>query len=293
MVNQQGTLEKDSSETICVKNLNKGFNKAFINWFIGYIEGNENVFIVNRRYLRFELNCSLKNESIIYLIKNKLGFGNIRKLKFLDTTIIEYSVQDDIVDLLKLVNIFNGNLRCKAKEQHFSIWYKKLKTKLKKLDSLHLLPEYKEGIKSISLENSWFLGYMDSRVLLYGRWHKSKKLKDGKELFLCCIFWHLNKELLFKIKEILSSNSKIEEKLKWNLPFYKLTITENNEKNRISQYLSIFKLKSKKIKRLKYWKILLNFENIYIKTGEQNLEKIEKNLIKLSALASEDELNKI
>jgi hypothetical protein len=37
----------------------------------------------------------------------------------------------------------------------------------------------------------------------------------------------------------------------------------------------------------------LNFENIYIKTGEQNLEKIEKNLIKLSALASEDELNKI
>jgi len=31
MVNQQGTLQKDTSETICVQNLNKEINKAFIN----------------------------------------------------------------------------------------------------------------------------------------------------------------------------------------------------------------------------------------------------------------------
>jgi len=88
------------------------------------------------------------------LIKNKLGFGNIRRLKFLDTIIVEYSVQENINDLLKLVFIFNGNLRCISKEQYFRIWYNKLKVKLKKMNLLNLLPLYIEGIKPINLTNS-------------------------------------------------------------------------------------------------------------------------------------------
>ena len=54
-VNQQGTFQKDTPETTGVKIFNYKLKKKFINWFIGYIEGCENVFIVNRRYLRFEL----------------------------------------------------------------------------------------------------------------------------------------------------------------------------------------------------------------------------------------------
>jgi len=69
--------------------------------------------------LRFELNVNIKNESIIYYIKNELNFGNIRKLKFLDTVIIEYSVQDNVFDLIKLTHLLNGNFRCSGKEQQF------------------------------------------------------------------------------------------------------------------------------------------------------------------------------
>lgn len=292
-LNQQGTLEKDSSETICVKDLDLNISKGFINWFVGFVEGNENIFIVNRRYLRFELNCSLKNQFTIYYIKNILGFGNIRKLKFLDNIIIEYSVQDNVIDLLKLVKIFNGNLRCVSKKNYFKLWYKKLRVKLKKMNLLDLLPEYIEDIKPITLLNSWLLGYIDSRVFFYGRWHKSKKLKDEKELYLCCIFWHLNKDLLLKIKDILNINNKIEEKIKWNLPFFKLVIDNVNDKNKICEYLIKFKLKTLKLKKYKYWKILLKFENEYKKTGIQEFEKIEKNLKKLLLNEAEDELNKI
>jgi hypothetical protein len=64
------------------------------------------------------------------------------------------SVQENVYDLLKLVYIFNGNFRCKSKEQYFKIFYKKLKVKLKKMNLLDLLPEYKEGIRDISLNNS-------------------------------------------------------------------------------------------------------------------------------------------
>jgi len=293
MVNQQGTLQKDTSETICIKHLNKVINKAFLNWFVGYVEGQENVFIVNRRYLRFELNCTIKNNSIIYLIKNKLQFGDVRRLRFLDTIIVEFSVQENVYDLLKLVYIFNGNLRCKSKEQYFRIFYNKLKVKLKKMDLLHLLPEYKKEIKDVSLKNSWFLGYIDSRALFYGRWHKSKNLEKGREIYLCCIFWHLNKELLYKIKNLLLLKNNVEFKSKWNLPFYKIILDQLDEKIVISTYLQKFKLKSIKKKRYKYWKHLLKHEYLYKKTGFSDLNKIEKILIKLSSTVNEDELNKI
>src|ERR1700759_3825645 len=119
-INQQGTLNKDTSETICIKSLNKNLTRSFKNWFIGFIEGNENIFIVNRRYARFELSCFLKNQSILYYIKNKLGFGSIRKLRFLDSIIIEYFVyDDDMINSLRLIDILNGNLRCISKKQHF------------------------------------------------------------------------------------------------------------------------------------------------------------------------------
>lgn len=90
-VNQQGTsIEKDPSETIRIENLKKVSKKKFINWFIGFTEGQENCFYLNRRYLRFEINVNIKNIDIIYYIKKKLGIGNIRRLKFLNMIIVDF-----------------------------------------------------------------------------------------------------------------------------------------------------------------------------------------------------------
>jgi hypothetical protein len=125
---------------------------------------------VNKRYLRFEINCFIKEKYIIYFIKNKLGFGTIRHLKFLDSSILEFSVQENYYDLLKLISIFNGNLRSVETEKAFLIFYLKLKVKLKKLGLLNLLPDYIKSIKPINLKDSWFLGYIDSgKVIFYAR----------------------------------------------------------------------------------------------------------------------------
>ncbi len=298
MVNQQGTLKKDTSETICIENFDRVFNKAFINWFIGYVEGNENVFIVNRRYLRFELNCFIRDINIIKYIKKKLNFGSIRYLRFVNSTIVEFSVQSssdssNIIELLKLVYIFNGNFRSTAKEQQFLIFYKKLKIKLKKMDLSYLLPEYNNNIKTISFNDSWFLGYIDSRGFFYARWKKSKKYEQGKIIYLCCIFWNLQEELLIKIKTLLDSVDKIENKFKWNLPFYKLTLENFEKKKKIVDYLLKYKLKSLKRKRFKYWCLLLDLEYKYLKTGYQDLDHIDKILIKFNSTINADELSKI
>jgi hypothetical protein len=293
MINQQGTLTKDSSETICIKVLYKKRKKNFINWFIGFCEGHENLFIVNRRYARFELSCTLKNGNILYYIKNKLGFGFIRKIKFLNTTILEYYVQDNIYDLLELIKIFNGEFRCSSKNQYFLIFYEKIKVRLKKNNLLDILPDYKDKLKAVTLQSSWLLGYIDSRVLFYGRWQKSKNFKN-KIIYLNCIFWHLNANLLYKIKEALNlTTSKIEERFKWNLPFFRLIVDDINEKKIIKKYLLKYKLKTVKLKRYKYWSLLLHLECKYKETGEQDLINIEKYLIKLTSTIEEGELNKI
>jgi len=292
-VNQQGTNIDVTSETIRLSDLKMRYKKSFLNWFIGFVEANENVFIVNRRYLRFEINVSLKNKDIIYYIKNNLGFGKIRKLKFLDGVIIEYSVQDNIKHLLKLIYIFNGNFRSINKESSFSLFYKKLRNKLKKIAALDLLPVYDSTLQSVSLINSWLAGFIESRGLFYARWHKSKKLKDGKELYVNSIFWHLDIDLLQKIKEALKLAGKIEVKSKWNLSFYKLELKNMNEKNIIINYLNKFNLKGEKKTRYKYWISLFNIECKYIETGIQDFDQIDIALIKLNKTIDEGELSKV
>jgi len=300
-INQQGTLQRDSSEAIS-SNSNKDAvlfkeivlpDQSFINWFLGFCEGHENIFLVNRRYLRFELNSTLNNGDILYLIKKKLKFGKIKKIRFLDGIIVEFSVQTDINGLIVLTHIFNGNLRCTQKEQHFRIFYNKLKVKLKKMNLLSLLPDYICKVKDINLLNSWLCGFIDSRCLLYGRFQKSKKLKEGKRLYIVIFFWSLSDQLLNKIKDSLNLVGKIEKKEKWNLPFFKLTLENFDDKVKIINYLSTFKLKSLKIEKYKYFKILLRLESIYIKTGVQDFEKIEKILKKLTSRSSENELIKL
>lgn len=241
--------------------------------------------------MRFELNVNIKYDYIVLYIKRKLGFGEIRKLKFLDTIILEFSVQDNLEDLLKLIYIINGNLRCPYKEQQFRVFYKKLEVKLKKLEKLYLLPSYNGNLKDVSLANSWFLGYCENKQLLYARWHKSKKLLQGRELYINCIFWHLNDKLLLKIKDLLKSKANIDSKIKYNLPFFKLVIEDINEKIIIKNYLTKYKYKNKKKEKIfEIWKLLLDIEQQYLLKGsDQPIEQIDKHLNNLKNFFLEDE----
>jgi hypothetical protein len=89
------------------------------------------------------------------------------------------------------------------------------------------------------------------------------------------------------------TTSKIEDRFKWNLPFYRLIVDNINEKKIIYDYLLKYKLKTVKLKRYKYWSILFNLECQYKETGKQDFINIEKYLIKLTSTIEEGELDKI
>jgi len=169
-----------------------------------------------------------------------------------------------------------------------------LEVKLKKLDLIDLLPVYNDGIKQVTLFDSWLSGYMDSRILFYGRWHKSKKIKWGKKLYLCCIFWHLSEDLLQQIKKVIRSSENVEYKLKSNLPLYKLVILDLDEKTTIKDYIDKYPLKTIKKNIYPYWKKLLDLEKNSVEINEQDLLIIEKTLIKLAKLIKKNgEINKV
>lgn len=290
-LNQQGTFQKGTPETTSKKTNSLDLKINFTNWFIGFVESSEQCLIVNRRYLRFELNVNIKYDYIIYYIKQKLELGDIRKLRYLDTIIVEISIQENIEHLISFIKIINGNFRCPYKEELFKVFYKKLETKLKKLEKLHLLPVYISELKNPSLNDSWLLGYCENKMLLYARWHKSKKLALGKELYIIIIFWNLNEKLLIKIKELLNSKAKIESKIKYNLPFFKLIIEDINEKNIIKNYLLEFTLKNKRKRNIfKIWKHLLELDDKYKKNNDIILlDEMEFNLNLLKKYYLEDE----
>lgn len=212
-------------------------------------------------------------------------------MRYLDTIIVEISIQENIEHLISFIKIINGNLRCPYKEGLFKIFYKKLETKLKKTEKLHLLPAYINELKNPGLNDCWLLGYCENKMLLYARWHKSKKLALGKELYIIIIFWNLNDKLLIKIKELLNSKAKIEYKVKYNLPFFKLIIEDIYEKNVVKNYLLQHTLKNKKKKKIfEIWKRLLELDETYKKNNSIIiLDEIDSNLNLLKKYYLEDE----
>ena len=96
---------------------------------------------------------------------------------------------------------------------------------------------------------------------------------------------------MIKIKELLNSKAKIEYKVKYNLPFFKLIIEDIYEKNVVKNYLLQHTLKNKKKKKIfEIWKRLLELDETYKKNNSIIiLDEIDSNLNLLKKYYLEDE----
>ena len=89
-------------------------NKDFLEWFIGFAEG-DGSFIVSNNRLFFIINQ--KQQKILYIIKKNLGFGKVSTYK----TYSRYIVADK-ENIDKLIFIFNGNLVLNKTNTRFLSW---------------------------------------------------------------------------------------------------------------------------------------------------------------------------
>lgn len=252
-----------------------GYDDKFKLWFIGFTEGN-GYFIMKpppkgggsshqpclarggdnkNKSLEFKIIQPSVDAQVLFYIKKELGFGSVSIKDKLNKT-HHYRVKDKN-NILKLINIFNGNLFLTKNKEQFKLW-------LIEYNKYYTLPALNEGgyIKLLdnnfkpTLKDTWLLGFT-----------------DAEDCFTSSVLIDKNKNRKVYIKYIL--NLKINEDLAIYLAklingyytylkssdSYIITSTTNNL-NQLYLYFNKNKLKTKKyLNYINWYKILLLVKN--------------------------------
>jgi hypothetical protein len=123
-------------------------------WFIGFTEG-DGSFVLNKDgYLEFKLTQSSVDAQILFYVKKELGFGTVSVQDKINKT-HRFRVRDKN-NLLKLINIFNGNLLTKYKINQFKLWVEGF-NKIYKMNI-----QVVENKQVVNLDNAWLSGFTDA-----------------------------------------------------------------------------------------------------------------------------------
>ena len=140
---------KGSSETI-----RKAYKENFFNWLIGFSEGDGSFIVNSNKYLEFKITQSSKDADILFFIKKTLGFGSVSKQDKISNT-HHYRVRDK-EGLLKIINIFNGNLQLNKRQLQFKLF----------LDAYNIAYgssiELLNNRNLVNLNNAWISGFTDA-----------------------------------------------------------------------------------------------------------------------------------
>ena len=255
---------KGSSETTREINNNvysKLLDNNFKFWFIGFAEGDGNFSVYKNRYLEFKITQSSKDAQILYYIKKQLGFGSV-SVKDKTNKTHHYIVRDKKA-ILRLIEIFNGNIKTNYKNIQFKNW----------INSYNDL--YSENVicikptMYISLENEWLLGFTDAEGCFTVSTIKNIKYNNTQ----VTVRYILSKKNEFEImKEIaLVLGGKVNYNKSY--PGYNM-IVNLTKLSKIIVYLNKYKLKTKKLISYKNWfkiySLVINKQHL----TESGLERI-------------------
>lgn len=230
-------------------------NKDFLEWFIGFTEG-DGSFIVSNNRLFFIINQ--KEQKILYAIRTNLGFGKVSTYKMYSRYIVA-----DKTNIDKLISIFNGNLVLNKTNTRFISW-------------LHTRNMYsKEKIEYLQknsfscFNNAWLSGFIDAE----GCFNATKIIDEkyslgllssaarGFRVRLRFILDQKNeKEIFYKIQDFLQSGV-ISNRTKVELMF-RFTSTSISSHEILIKYLERYSLRTlKKVSFLRFCCLLRYIKN--------------------------------
>lgn len=132
----------------------------FLQWFIGFSEGDGSFIITKRNELNFVITQHTNNLSLLYEIQERFGFGNVIKQ---GSNTYRYIVQK-ISNLESIVHLFNGNMALPTRQKRFLNFLDKYNEKILKNRYLNL--PYVEPIcklRNVSKDDSWLCGFTDAK----------------------------------------------------------------------------------------------------------------------------------
>jgi len=247
---------------------NNDITKDWLNWFIGFAEGDGSFIIDKRNNLQFVI--TQKDINVLEMIRNTLKFGRVIKQgKLTYRFIVEQKL---LIELIIL--IFNGNMVLPSRIRRFK---KFLDLYNKKANRIILTPiEYMESKNEPSLKSAWLSGFTDSE----GCFSISIRKTGGFSIRFILSQKHEENLAFFSKLILLFNEGQIENHNKNDNFSYVISGLKNSSKLIESNYFEEFSLKTNKKNSYILWKELYN--NLLNKDHLNPL--LKDNLIKKSKL---------
>ena len=245
----QGTNQQEINE---LTNL-KGFNIKFLEWFIGFAEG-DGSFVVTGEKSVFSIHLHIVDLPLLYFIQNQLNMGNVYLNKKSATFIVKANK-----DVATLIEIFNGNIFLHKRQLQFSKWVYNYNIKNK--TNIEIKPNQFQP----SLNNGWLSGFTDAEGSFFVSVSKMRIVQR-----FSLVQKDTKPEFLF-LSELLKGNYEMRK------DFSRIVINFYNL-DTIINYLTKYKLYSVKAKSLEKWLEIYEYRK-----NKPSSEKVDYSLLKKKA----------
>lgn len=291
MAQSAGNKKNGSSETICenaydlfIENYNIIYkdnkfieNKDWLDWFIGFTEG-DGAILEHKGRCQYVL--TQKDVKVLEEVKNVFKFGKVSYFYDSDNKLKygRYIVSDN-ESILLLYLLFNGNLYLKHRQTQLEKWYNVLNIAAKSWVlvnfDLENIPEISYIDKRISLDNGWLSGFTDAEGCFSIKIYKLRNVDYVKIVY---ILDKKNGEDILNEISILLTNKKLAKLRKTvNGNMFRIEVS-CNDINKLTyklilDYFNHYKLKTTKKDSFNIWETIMK-----LVLGNQPLciEKIEE-----------------
>lgn len=256
---------------------------SFLQWLIGFTEGNGS-FVLSKRYdLSFVITQSNRDLNILNYIKNNLNIGNI-VLQSKKNNTYRYLIRNK-KDLYLICLLFNGNIVLPTKNIRFIQFLNRLNEYIYKynktlnIDNFKLIIPYHYCVLP-SIDNSWITGFIDAEGC-FSCSILSNHHANFRARFILSQKWDINKYVLEHILSLFNIYYGNNKSLGTIVPHssnntWELRINGLNNCLNLSHYFIKYPLKSNKNISFNKFMIILNKLN-----NKEHLDSKIRNNIKL------------
>lgn len=237
-------------------------SKSFLEWFIGFSEGEGSFILAKRGDMSFVVTQSCYDVKVLNYIKDNLCFGKVIVQSSRQKT-HRYLVQD-IKNISLICELFNGNMVFPTRKARFISFLSFFNERLLK-KNVETIPIIYNNI-TLSLNDCWLLGITDaegcfsSSILSNSYAYRIRYILSQK--------WDVNKEVLSNILDLFGAN--IGSIVPHNEPnTWEIRINGVKNCEIILNYFDKHNLKTNKQLSYIRWKELLN----RLKIGEHLCDK--------------------
>jgi hypothetical protein len=253
-------------------------NSQFLEWFIGFTEG-DGCFLISSNRCSFIINQ--KDIALLHKIRTFLGFGKVMTYIQKDQKHGRYSVQSQ-KNCLRLAILFSGNLVLEKTNMRFYKWVEFMRTSppFRVFDPTNTLAKIQsQKIAEVGLNNSWLSGFIDAEGCFYTRIRKHSRMKTGLQLIRkFCLNQKGEFETLNKINIFLKSKGRVQtiKNFKNLDSYFKIEIHSIESTQILLDYLEKYPCLGQKRLAIQNYHKLNNFVKRKEHLTEAGLQKIKR-----------------